>query len=213
MLEFEATPERMPLDALAVPRRSGKESFTQAGVATGTVLADFWAWACSDIMNNRLRGLLAEYIVACALGATDGVRTEWDAVDLRLPGGLDVEVKSAAYVQSWSQQRLSRITFNVGRAKGWNARTNAVSAVPQRPSRVYVFCLLHHTDRATVDPLNLDQWEFYVIPTSALDTAIGTQAQISLARLRSITSTPVTFGELAARVADCAALPSDPAPG
>ncbi|WP_405395058.1 hypothetical protein [Microbispora hainanensis] len=203
MLDFEATSGGVPLDALAVPRRSGTEPFTQAGAAAGAVLTDFWAWACSDLMSNRLRGVLAEYIVALAMGAGDGVRTEWDAVGLRLPGGLDIEVKSAAYVQSWSQQRLSRIEFNVAPAKGWDARTNTVATVPHRPSRVYVFCLLHHTDKATVNPLDLDQWEFYVTPTTMLDAALGTQARVSLARLQTITPSSVTFGELAARITEC----------
>ncbi|MBE3010883.1 hypothetical protein IL992_17030 [Microbispora sp. NEAU-D428] len=208
MLDFEATAGRVPLDALAVPRRSGTEPFTLAGAAAGAVLTDFWAWACSDVMSNRLRGVLAEYIVALAMGAGDGVRTEWDAVDLRLPGGLDIEVKSAAYMQSWSQQRPSRIEFNVAPTKGWDARTDSVAAVALRPSRVYVFCLLHHTDKATVDPLDLDQWEFYVTPTAALDAALGTQARVSLARLRTITPTSVTFGELEARITECAATPT-----
>ncbi|MGI5270258.1 hypothetical protein ACQEUU_13985 [Nonomuraea sp. CA-218870] len=159
-------------------------------------------------MSNRLRGVLAEYIVASALKLGEDVRTEWDAVDLRLPDGPAVEVKSAAYVQSWSQQRLSRIGFDVAPARGWDATTDVVAAEPHRPSGVYVFCLLHHTDKKTVDPLNLDQWEFYVTPTAALDTALGSRTRISLARLRMITPDAVAFGELAARVAECARLPA-----
>lgn len=208
MLGSDTTAEGISLDALPISRRTGSEPLTAHGTAAGATLADFWAWACSDVISNRLRGILAEYIVAFALGVADGVRTEWDAVDLRLPDGLDVEVKSAAYVQSWSQQQLSRIGFDIAPTKGWNARTDVVAAVPHRPSRVYVFCLLHHTDRATIDPLNLDQWEFYVTPTIALDAALGAQTRISLARLRAITPSSVTFGELAARVAECAAMPT-----
>ncbi|GII84734.1 hypothetical protein Ssi03_27240 [Sphaerisporangium siamense] len=49
--------------------------------------------------------------------------------------------------------------------------------------------------------------EFYVTPTSALDTALGTQARVSLARPRTIIPTPVAFHELAARVAECATSP------
>ncbi|WP_169952549.1 hypothetical protein [Microbispora sp. H11081] len=207
MLDSEATAGRVPLAALTVPRRSGAEPFTRGGAAAGASLKDFWAWACSDVMSNSLRGVLAEYIVALAMDAADGVRTEWDAVDLRLPGGLDIEVKSAAYLQSWSQQRPSRIGFDVAPARGWDARTDSVAAVPVRPSRVYVFCLLHHTDKATVDPLDLDQWEFYVTPTTTLDATLGAQTRVSLARLRTIVPTPVAFGELRARIIACAATP------
>jgi hypothetical protein len=65
-------------------------------------LLDFWQWAYSDLLSNTNRGRLAEFIVARALslGLTD-VRIEWDAVDLVTPTGVKVEVKSAAYLQSW----------------------------------------------------------------------------------------------------------------
>jgi hypothetical protein len=49
-----------------------------------------------------MRGVLAEYIVALAMGidTEEGVRREWDAYGLVLGDGTKVEVKSAAYIQS-----------------------------------------------------------------------------------------------------------------
>ncbi len=35
-----------------------------------------------DFMSNALRGVLAEYIVACAADCTHCSRTEWNAYDL-----------------------------------------------------------------------------------------------------------------------------------
>ena len=35
---------------------------------TGTLLRDFWAWAYSDLRTNTVRPLLAEYLVARAVG-------------------------------------------------------------------------------------------------------------------------------------------------
>jgi hypothetical protein len=85
---------------------------------------DFWQWAYSDFLSNALRGVLAEYIVAQAVGCTHRPRTEWDAYDLKTDSGLKIEVKSAAYLQSWQQKRLSPIRFDIGRKKGWDAETN-----------------------------------------------------------------------------------------
>lgn len=42
----------------------------------------FWKWAFSDFLSNTLRGVLAEFIVATALGCAHRPRTEWDAYDL-----------------------------------------------------------------------------------------------------------------------------------
>jgi len=36
-------------------------------------LRDFWAWAYSDLIGNTERGRLAEFIVAMALGITEGI--------------------------------------------------------------------------------------------------------------------------------------------
>ncbi len=41
------------------------------------------------------------------------LRAEWDAVDLTTPDGIRIEVKSAAYIQSWHQVRESTISFRV----------------------------------------------------------------------------------------------------
>ncbi len=53
------------------------------------------------------------------LGVVDTPRVEWDAVDLRYRGH-GIEVKSAAYLQSWAQTKPSTITFDVARKRGWD---------------------------------------------------------------------------------------------
>ncbi|CAN1724174.1 protein of unknown function [Hyphomicrobium sp. 1Nfss2.1] len=111
----------------------------------------FWQWSASDLVSNTMRGVLAEYIVAPALGIDEGVRREWDAYDLVLGDGTKVEVKSAAYIQSWHQKKPSTIQFGVARKRAWDAETNVVAAEPCRSADVYIFALLAHTDRATIN--------------------------------------------------------------
>ena len=95
-------------------RRTGTEHFYEADTNSTVSLVDFWQWAYSDLLSNTNRGRLAEFIVARALGlGLAGVRTEWDAIDLVTSAGVKVEVKSAAYVQSWFQKKPSSITFCV----------------------------------------------------------------------------------------------------
>lgn len=72
---------------------------------------DFWAWALSDLRDNTVRPMLAEFLVAQALGAAHRPRIEWDAYDVVTPDGITVEVKSSAYVQAWEQARPSAIVF------------------------------------------------------------------------------------------------------
>jgi hypothetical protein len=117
------------LGALVITRRNGSEPMRAGGESVGT-LGEFWSWACSDLANNTMRGVLAEYLVATALGAAAGTRAEWDTVDIRTPEGWRVEVKSAAYLQSWAQSQLSEISFSIAPASGWDAPARKPSGSP-----------------------------------------------------------------------------------
>src|ERR1035437_2209122 len=81
----------------------------------GRTVGDFWQWGYSDILSNRNRSIFAEFMVGVALGVVEKPRVRWDAVDLRY-AGFKIEVKSAAYIQSWPQKKLSAIRFEIGKA-------------------------------------------------------------------------------------------------
>lgn len=86
----------------------------------------------SDLVSNATRCRLAEYIVARALGiSTAGVRDEWAAYDLITPDGIRIEVKSAAYLQSWRQTALSKVELS-----GLSDAAQGRRAVERPPSRV-----------------------------------------------------------------------------
>ncbi|MFG3364254.1 hypothetical protein ACGF0K_04675 [Streptomyces sp. NPDC048156] len=191
------------LGPLAITCRSGNEPIRTNG-ETVARLGEFWTWACSDLANNTMRGILAEYLVATALGAAAGTRTEWDTVDIRTPENWRVEVKSSAYLQSWAQAKLSEISFSIAPASGWDAQTGIASPEILRRSDVYVFCLLHHQDKQTLDPLDLDQWTFYVLPTPVLDERCRTQRTIRLSSLERLSPLKTNFTGLPKAVATCA---------
>src|ERR687892_610483 len=99
------------LVATASRRMTGNEPFHIDGDALHLNVLSFWQWSSSDLVGNALRGKLAEFIVASAVDSVEGVRREWDAVDIRTSDGVRVEVKSSAYLQSWSQKKHSVIQF------------------------------------------------------------------------------------------------------
>jgi hypothetical protein len=69
-----------------------------------------------------------------------------------------------------------------------------------RQADVYVFALLHHTDKSTIDPLNVGQERFYVLPTSVLNARMRSQHSITLQSLEKECRGCVAFGELAEAV-------------
>jgi hypothetical protein len=184
------------LARVSVYRKTGAEPLTAAGQPVGRTLADFWGWSRSDLLDNLERGVLAEFIVAIALRIpTDGVRVGWAAWDLTTPEGIRVEVKSAAYLQSWAQKQLSTISFRTPKTLPWDADRGEFAGVAERHAQVYVFALLAHTDKTTVDPLDLDQWTFYALPTAILDGRTRSQHSITLKTLKGLAKA-VGFGEL-----------------
>lgn len=190
---------------LVPARKTGAERFHRDGRSLGFDLRGFWQWSASDLMSNATRGILAEYLVAQAVGvAGSGVRDEWAAFDLETPS-VRIEVKSAAYLQTWAHSKLSTILFSVRPARAWDPETNELAPEPGRHASVYVFALLAHRDKATVEPLNLAQWQFYVLPTAILNARTRSQHSISLKSLQTLTGTPVTFEGLREAVEQAAA--------
>jgi hypothetical protein len=182
--------------SLAVHRKTGKEPFCDGMTPLDFDLLSFWQWSASDLTNNALRGRLAEFLVAQALGLADGVRVEWDAVDLRTPNGLAIEVKSAAYLQSWSQRALSAIRFTIATTRHWDAETNKLAAESRRQADLYVFALLTHQDKTTLDPMDVSQWEFLLLPADVLNRQLPEQKQLSLSALLRLNPTRCTFDNL-----------------
>jgi hypothetical protein len=152
----EPAPPTNDLLRIIPTRRCGDETFHRNGTSLGLRLLDFWCWCNSDLLSNAARGRLAEYLVALDLEVADRVRSEWIAYDMKTPDGLMVEIKSASYIQTWAQRRDSIIMFDVRPTLGWEPDTAKFGVVRRRQSDAYVFALLQHRDRATIDPLNVE---------------------------------------------------------
>jgi hypothetical protein len=134
--------------------------------ASATV-RDFWAWALSNLRSNAVRGMLAEYLVACAVGSRGRPRVDWDAYDVLTPRQERIEVKSAAYLQAWEQRRESAIIFRGLRARSWNPR-DGYSGGPFYNADVYVFAVLTATEHVGYDALDTGQWSFWVLPAGTV---------------------------------------------
>jgi len=167
--------------------KNGNEKLTFKGRDLRYNLLDFWRWSVSDILSNATRGRFAEFVVGTAIGLkVENLREEWDAYDLTTENGIKIEIKSAAYIQSWNQNKYSSISFSIKPARYWDAETNTLQNEPKRHADIYVFCLLKHKDQSTIDPLKMEQWEFYVIPTFRLDNYERSQSSITLNSLKKL---------------------------
>lgn len=184
--------------SIVTRRLTGQEVFTRGGRPGELAVLDFWQWACSELAGNTLRGVLAEFLVARALDACSGYRMEWAAADITTAAGMLVEVKSASYFQVWAQRKPSPIRFSIAPTHGWEAQTGAYEATARRQAHLYVFAILGRPGLETVDPLNLDDWEFLVLPSRLLTERVGGQKSIGLGPLLQLEPERVGHDGLAA---------------
>lgn len=167
---------------------NGDEPFIIQGKAHHSKVSDFWAWALSDMMDNSIRCMLAELIVATALGIDTSAeaREPWAPYDL-LYNGIRVEVKASAYLQRWNAGKLSNIVFSIKPARLWSAETG-YSATAQRNADVYVFCVHTCKERENSNPLDISQWEFYILPSSVLNDLFPSRKTITSNSLSQATT-------------------------
>ena len=201
----------MPLPVPEQHRKTGSEPLVDGSERIGPNVQDYWRWAHSDLLMNTERGVLAEYLVAHALGIEkEGFRDEWDAIDLETRDAdgsrLTIEVKSAAYVQSFPQPKDSAIRFNVAPRKWiWKAKKGVwdLRKSPKRVADVYVLCLLAETDRKEIDPLDVSQWRFFVISSERLDTLGKTAKTVSDTWTKKHAKTVDVYSDLAGAIRSC----------
>ena len=184
-------------DGLLQPPPTRMLSGDEPIVGTSALVRDFWAWTLSDLRTNTVRPMLAEFLVAQALGATAQPRIEWDAYDVVTPDGVRVEVKSSAYLQAWTQARPSSIRFGGLNGRTWDP-TAGYAAAASYNADVYVFAVVTARDHALYDPLDSAQWSFWVLPRADVE-ATG-QRSLSLARVEALAGPSVTHRELAEAV-------------
>ncbi|WP_027396900.1 hypothetical protein [Anaerovibrio lipolyticus] len=170
-----------------IAKKTGNEPIMDNSGRKVSIVRDYWAWAYSSLIGNTERGRFAEYLVATALGVNHGVRSEWDKYDLKTDSDISVEVKASGYIQSWKQRELSKPVFSIKPTRAWDSETHKYNVEAKRQADVYVFCLHNYEHKDVgLNPLDMNQWEFYVIATKKLNEIMPTQKTVSLSKLKRL---------------------------
>ena len=149
-------------------------------------IGDFWAWAYSNLNENTVRPVFAEFLVGSLLGIQSTGRTEWDAYDL-LYEATKVEVKSSAYVQAWRSPTPSPPRFDIAPKSTWDVGSRTFKGPIKRQADVYVFCFYPERERDNANPMDIAAWQFWVVPSQALDRELGVQKSLGLTTLARFT--------------------------
>lgn len=179
---------------------TGNEEFIFHDHNTRISVKDFWRWAYSDLIDNTQRGVMAEFLVYSSFGqlspSTTQVRENWLPFDLTSPAGRRIEVKSAAYIQAWTPENIfAQIRFDIGKKLSWDNETATYASEAKRNCDLYVFCLFTAKTK-DISMLNLDYWDFYVLPTSVLDENIPDQKSIAFSALQKLNPVKTDYAGL-----------------
>lgn len=189
---------------------NGNESFEFGGSTLPTSVKDFWAWSMSRLIADGPRGDLAEFIVNTALGTDiSEPKRGWGECDILYPHGgsmIRVEIKCSSLLQAWERSTPPKPMFSISKTLNCDTEDTGSGyryvgrdgSPPTRRSDIYVFCLFAEEDRAKADPLVLDQWRFYIVPTRVIDERLGDQRRISLQGLHRIGATNYRYDEIKA---------------
>jgi hypothetical protein len=158
------------------------------GGTVGTV-AEFWAWAFTDLRDNTFRGIFAEWLVGKLLSLPLTNRVGWDCYDLKV-NDTRIEVKCSSYLQPWAQKRFSNPTYSRLLAQCWDEDTNEFAPADYNAD-LYVFCLQACQDADAWDALALDQWRFWILPRRVVK-ANGTKG-LSQASVERLATTAYAF--------------------
>ena len=184
------------MDLLPIKYTRGDTPFLIKGASCDYTLLDFWSWAFSDVITNTTRGMVAEFIVATALGIDiRNPRDAWSKFDLSYRDH-GIEVKSSSYHQRWYQESISKISFNIPKRQGWDDKTNRLDPVSRRQADIYVLSLLFEIDREKINPLNIDQWQFWVVKTSFFNDRVRSQHSITYNSLLKEIGEPISYNQL-----------------
>jgi len=155
---------------------NGNECFVTGSKPLDLSLSDFWERICFNMQRSELRSMLAEFLVISSLEnmgvGTCVKRCDSPYCDVITNSGYVAIIKSAAYTDSEYGDRPDCISFQI---------------LPSENMKmgVYVFCLYKGmTENDT--PLNLDLWEFYIVPSQVISQKISNRKSITLPALMDL---------------------------
>ena len=164
---------------------TGNEEFVLDGKPAGMYYADFWRFRYSNIYD--LQGEIAEFVVAKALGKENADNTAyWTLFDIKYREKR-IEVKETSYYHSWNEEgKISKQrVFGISKANSSYEDENQENKY-ERQNDIYVFGLNTGNTREESYPLNLNNWEFYVVPTEVINENCGDNKTISIGRIKKL---------------------------
>jgi hypothetical protein len=194
---------------------SDKKFTGEAAINSEATMLSFWHWAFSDLCDDDIKGIFAEWMVGVLLGLplASSRRVSWADSDFVLPDRTRIEVKATALWQSWklvnedgtlkstpdpAMVDPSRIRFGGLRARMGTTQAVMLADARHFKSDHYVFCFQNQISPVGWNPWDLGNWEFYMFSREELaGLKIGNSVSLAALRKRQPAMTAKEFQSFA----------------
>lgn len=162
---------------------SGWEKFRFSGTDLGLTVMDYWRFQFSNLIDNL--GFVAEFLIAQVLSKDEPDNCNGFTIFDIGYRGQRIEVKATSYWQSWKKSHTisEQRTFSIRKT---HVDYQNSKSEKKRQNDIYVFCVDDGRNKETSNPLNLENWTFYVVPTKVINELFDNQKTLSLNRLKQI---------------------------
>ena len=168
---------------------TGSEMFTLNGTPRGFDVHSFWRFQFSNLSD--MQGEVGEFVVSMALNNTlPDNKCGWTQYDIDY-NGWRIEVKTTAYYQPWRERSEKYKDKAVSEQRTWSIRKAHekefdMTSKLVRNNDVYVFVLITGENAVEANPLQLEHYLFWVIPTYIIDDICDNNKSISLGKVKGI---------------------------
>lgn len=163
----------------------GSECFVAGNKSTDMTILDVWKYHFCNRFN--MHEYFGEFLVAKALGVEESCNSVyWQLYDIDY-SGKRIEVKTSSYYHAFKEHLHTNISERrvFGITKAYSSYKDKNSSY-ERQNDIYVFCLNIGDTDVSSDPLNLNNWKFYIVPTEVINENCGDAKTISLQRIEKL---------------------------
>ena len=174
---------------------NGTEPFVMNGKSVGFNMLDFWKFEFSNIYD--MQDEISEFIVAKALEIDVPYNKEmWTLCDI-MYRDKRIEVKETSYYHPWNKdgQVSEQRAFGITKANSIYEKPDEENKY-ERQNDLYIFCVVNGNTREESNPLNLNNWDFYIVPTSVINEKCKDNKTISLSRIQNMGYRPFDFSKI-----------------
>jgi hypothetical protein len=107
-------------------------------------------------------------------------------------------------LQAWAQKQLSDPKVVISEKRSWNLDTGVMEQKPSLNADIYIICYFTSEDHSAADPLDLDQWSFFVLDKKEVSDLIKKSKSISLKALNRMNKRLLKADELPREVSGLA---------